>query len=205
MQPYNRRPGANISEAPSSKHEIAKQMLHAQAYRRDQRTKDHIDLYVDHDGIVSQNGFGWTSGVDGNGFNKIYYPNTPRMSIDIMKEFVNQSGIVKKQSLLRGYTAGSPNDPFTMQLERDILERPSEYYKGDYRVGRGLGIEPAEEGSEGFYDSLNDNYSHLTVNDPHAMEQLDILQSMGEHIDRTTPHKYKRNDPYYGSTSTFRR
>jgi hypothetical protein len=198
MYPYNRRPGSALTEIPSSKHEIAKQMLSANAYYRDEHNKDHIELYQDYSNA------GWNDGVDGSEFNKLYYPNTSRDSRDLMRQMVNNAGIVKKQSLLRGYS--SESDPFTMKLADDILNNPAEYYKGNYRVGRGYGLTPSEDsGDASFYDTYNDNYEHLATYDPVAVHQSDILQDFGDEISSRPPRDGTRREVYYGSSSTHRR
>ena len=175
-------------------------MLHANAFYRDERSKDHIDLYESMDGIDS----GWTSGVDGSEFNKIYFPNTSRESHNLMRNMVNNAGIVKTQSLLRGYS--SHHDPFTMKLAADILNNPADYYKGNYRVGRGYGLTPTEDsGDASYYDTYNDNYDHLATNDPIAFDKPDMLQTIGDDISEQMPRNGTRKLVYYGSTSSFRR
>lgn len=198
MHPYNRRPGSALTEIPSSKHEIAKQMLSANAHYRDERNKDHIELYQDYSNT------GWGDGIDGSEFNQIYYPNLAKDGHNLMNDMINNAGIVKKQSLLRGYS--SKNDPFTTKLAADILNNPADYYMGDYRVGRGYGLSPTEDsGDASYYDTYNDNYEHLATHDPVAIHQSDILQDLGDDIASRAPRDGTRKQLYYGSSSSFRR
>jgi hypothetical protein len=139
----NRRPGNSVSEYPSYSSEIARGELEARAYERNRQDLIEIELY-------SEQTPGWSKRPFGNeSFNDIYNVGYDRRSEGLLKTVIDSNEIIKKRTFIRGF---GEHSPFVNRLERSILTSPEKYYKGNYRIGRGYAMEPASEGSEGFYD-----------------------------------------------------
>lgn len=189
----SRRPGNNVSEYPSSAHEIAKSQLSARAYDRKQEGLTSVELF-------DNTPRGWFKpGFDNGDFNAIFNAGVEERNRTVMPMV---QGIIKPVTSLRGY---GRHDPFVTELEKDLLVNPEKYYQGNYRVGRHFIMEPAEEGMESYYDSYRDDAPHLTENRPLPRQQRDILQEEADLIERNTPLWKTKKVVYYGSNGNRRR